>query len=120
VPAGRKSRTSGTASLPVQQSIAEMGIELESIAAQVEQVAANTSDGVDYGMAWPIQLYAAKYKALEEAKRIVDLAMDRRSGRRARVGHNTAAAPTTAGRAGRGSSDARPGSTSRRRSRGAT
>jgi len=60
----------------VQYSIAEMGIELESIAAQVERVAADWSDGVDYGMAWPIKLFAAKYKAVEGAKRIVDIAMD--------------------------------------------
>jgi alkylation response protein AidB-like acyl-CoA dehydrogenase len=60
----------------LQYSIAEMGIELESIAAHVERVAADWSDGVDYGMAWPIKLFAAKYKAVEGAKRIVDLAMD--------------------------------------------
>jgi alkylation response protein AidB-like acyl-CoA dehydrogenase len=60
----------------LQYSIAEMGIELESIAAHVERVAADWSDGVDYGMAWPIKLFAAKYKAVEGAKRVVDLAMD--------------------------------------------
>ncbi|MEP6661230.1 MAG: acyl-CoA dehydrogenase family protein [Acidimicrobiales bacterium] len=60
----------------VQYSIAEMGIELESITAQVERVAADWSEGVDYGMAWPIKLFAAKYKAVEGAKRIVDIAMD--------------------------------------------
>jgi alkylation response protein AidB-like acyl-CoA dehydrogenase len=60
----------------VQYAIAEMGIELESIAAQVERVAADWAAGVDHGMAWPIKLFAAKYKAVEGAKRIVDLAMD--------------------------------------------
>ena len=60
----------------VQYEIAEMGIELESIAAHVERTAADWSAGVDYGMAWPIKLFAAKYKAVEGAKRIVDLAMD--------------------------------------------
>jgi alkylation response protein AidB-like acyl-CoA dehydrogenase len=53
-----------------------MGIELESIAAHVERTAADWSAGVDYGMAWPIKLFAAKFKAVEGAKRIVDLAMD--------------------------------------------
>ena len=60
----------------VQYAIAEMGIELESIAAHVERTAADWSAGVDYGMAWPIKLFAAKFKAVEGAKRIVDLAMD--------------------------------------------
>jgi alkylation response protein AidB-like acyl-CoA dehydrogenase len=60
----------------VQYAIAEMGIELDSIAAHVERTAADWSAGVDYGMAWPIKLFAAKFKAVEGAKRIVDLAMD--------------------------------------------
>jgi alkylation response protein AidB-like acyl-CoA dehydrogenase len=60
----------------VQYAVAEMGIELESIAAHVERVAADWSTGAEYGMAWPIKLFAAKYKAVEGAKRIVDLAMD--------------------------------------------
>jgi alkylation response protein AidB-like acyl-CoA dehydrogenase len=60
----------------VQHTIAEMGIELESIVAHIERVAADWSTGVDHGPAWPIKLFAAKYKAVEGAKRIVDLAMD--------------------------------------------
>jgi alkylation response protein AidB-like acyl-CoA dehydrogenase len=60
----------------IQYAIAEMGIELESIAAHVDRVAADWSAGVDYGPAWAIKLVAAKYKAVEGAKRIVDLAMD--------------------------------------------
>jgi alkylation response protein AidB-like acyl-CoA dehydrogenase len=60
----------------VQHTIAEMGIEVESIAAHVERVAADWSAGVDYGLGWAIKLFAAKYKAVEGAKRIVDLAMD--------------------------------------------
>jgi alkylation response protein AidB-like acyl-CoA dehydrogenase len=60
----------------LQYAVAEMGIELESIAAHVERIAADWSAGVDHGMAWPIKLFAAKYKAVEGAKRIVDLAMD--------------------------------------------
>jgi alkylation response protein AidB-like acyl-CoA dehydrogenase len=60
----------------VQYAIAEMGIELESISAHVERVAADWAAGVDYGMAWAIKLFAAKYKTVEGAKRIVDMAMD--------------------------------------------
>jgi alkylation response protein AidB-like acyl-CoA dehydrogenase len=60
----------------IQYAIAEMGIELESMIAHVERIAADWSDGVDYGMGWPAKLVAAKYRAVEGAKRVVDLAMD--------------------------------------------
>jgi alkylation response protein AidB-like acyl-CoA dehydrogenase len=60
----------------VEYAVAEMGIELESITAHVERVASDWSVGADYGPAWAIKLFAAKYKAVEGAKRIVDLAMD--------------------------------------------
>ncbi|HUJ66873.1 MAG TPA: acyl-CoA dehydrogenase family protein [Acidimicrobiales bacterium] len=60
----------------VQHTVAEMAIELESITAHVERIAADWSAGVDYGMGWPAKLVAAKYKAVEGAKRIVDQAMD--------------------------------------------
>jgi alkylation response protein AidB-like acyl-CoA dehydrogenase len=63
-----------------QYAVAEMGIEFESIAAHVERVAADWSAGVDYGAAWAIKLVAAKYKAVEGAKRIVDVAMDLSGG----------------------------------------
>jgi alkylation response protein AidB-like acyl-CoA dehydrogenase len=60
----------------IQHTVAEMAIELESITAHVERIAADWSAGVDYGMGWPAKLVAAKYKAVEGAKRVVDLAMD--------------------------------------------
>ena len=60
----------------MQHTVAEMAIELESITAHVERIAADWSAGVDYGMGWPAKLVAAKYKAVEGAKRVVDLAMD--------------------------------------------
>jgi alkylation response protein AidB-like acyl-CoA dehydrogenase len=60
----------------IQHSIAEMAIEIESIAAHVERIASDWSHGVDYGMAWPAKLVAAKYKAVEGAKRVVDMALD--------------------------------------------
>jgi alkylation response protein AidB-like acyl-CoA dehydrogenase len=81
--AGAKKRTSiglGGRSLAyhpmIQHTIAEMSMELESITAQVERVASDWSAGVDHGMLWPAKLVGAKYKAVEGAKRIVDLAMD--------------------------------------------
>jgi alkylation response protein AidB-like acyl-CoA dehydrogenase len=60
----------------IQHSIAEMAIEIESISAHVERVASDWSKGVDYGMGWPGKLVAAKYKAVEGAKKVVDLALD--------------------------------------------
>ena len=60
----------------IQHSIAEMAIEIDSISAHVERVAADWSAGVNHGMGWPAKLVAAKYKAVEGAKRVVDLAMD--------------------------------------------
>jgi alkylation response protein AidB-like acyl-CoA dehydrogenase len=60
----------------VQHEIAEMAIELDSITAHADRVADDWSNGVDYGMGWPARLVAAKYKAVEGAKKIVDLAMD--------------------------------------------
>jgi alkylation response protein AidB-like acyl-CoA dehydrogenase len=81
--AGAKKRTSialGGRALAynpmIQYAIAEMAVEIESISAHVERVAQDWSDGVDYGMGWPAKLVSAKYKAVEGAKRVVDLAMD--------------------------------------------
>jgi alkylation response protein AidB-like acyl-CoA dehydrogenase len=60
----------------IQYTIAEMALELETASAQVERIASDWSAGVDYGMGWPAKLVAAKYRAVESAKRVVDLAMD--------------------------------------------
>ena len=60
----------------LQHAVAEMAVELDAIGAHVERVAADWSAGVDHGMAWPAKLVAAKYRAVEGAKRVVDLAMD--------------------------------------------
>jgi alkylation response protein AidB-like acyl-CoA dehydrogenase len=60
----------------IQYAIAEMSVELESITAHVERIAADWSNQVDYGMGWPAKLVSAKYKAVEGAKRVVDLAME--------------------------------------------
>lgn len=60
----------------IQHSIAEMAIEIDNISAHVERIAADWSAGVNHGMGWPAKLVGAKYKAVEGAKRVVDLAMD--------------------------------------------
>ncbi len=60
----------------IQHTIAEMAMELESITAHVERIASDWSAGVDHGMLWPAKLVGAKFRAVEGAKRIVDMAMD--------------------------------------------
>jgi len=60
----------------IQWEIAEMAVELDSITAHVERIADDWSNGVDHGGLWPAKLVSAKYKAVEGAKRIVDLALD--------------------------------------------
>ena len=60
----------------IQHSIAEMAIEIDNISAHVERVASDWSAGVNHGMGWPAKLVGAKFKAVEGAKRVVDLAMD--------------------------------------------
>ena len=59
----------------VQYDVAEMVMELEAIAGQVETVTRDWSEGVQHPD-WPIKIVAAKYRAVESAWRIVDRAMD--------------------------------------------
>ncbi len=60
----------------IQHSVAEMDIELDAIGAQLTRVAQDWSNGVNHGGLWPAKLVSAKYRAVEGAKRVVDLAMD--------------------------------------------
>jgi len=60
----------------VQYAIAEMDLELEAIDAHITRIAEDWSAGVNYGGNWPAKLVSAKYRAVEGAKRVVDLAMD--------------------------------------------
>jgi alkylation response protein AidB-like acyl-CoA dehydrogenase len=59
----------------VQHTIAEMAMELEAIRPQLERVASDWSEGVDHGASWPLRLVAAKHRAVEGAKKVVDLAL---------------------------------------------
>jgi alkylation response protein AidB-like acyl-CoA dehydrogenase len=60
----------------IQYAVAEMDIELDAIRSHIERVAADWSAGVNHGGLWPAKLVSAKYRAVEGAKRVVDLAMD--------------------------------------------
>lgn len=60
----------------VQHAIAEMVIELESIAPHLESVADDWSNGVDHGGQWPSKIFSAKYRAVEGSWRVVDLGLE--------------------------------------------
>jgi alkylation response protein AidB-like acyl-CoA dehydrogenase len=60
----------------VQHSVAQMTMMFESIGPQLNEVATDWSNGVDYGAAWGVKIIAAKYNAVETCWKIVDRAMD--------------------------------------------
>lgn len=60
----------------VQHAIAQMVIELESIGPHVDRIAEDWATGVNHGMEWPSKIFAAKYRAVEGAWRVVDLGLD--------------------------------------------
>jgi len=64
----------------IQHQAAEMTLALEPVLAQIESVAQDWAAGVDHGAWWPAKIVAAKYTAVEAAKRVVDLAMDMSGG----------------------------------------
>ena len=64
----------------VQHGVADMVMMLESIAPQLDQVAADWSNGVDHGPAWGVKIIAAKYNAVETGWKIVDRALDLSGG----------------------------------------
>jgi alkylation response protein AidB-like acyl-CoA dehydrogenase len=60
----------------VQYTVAEMAIELEGMTAHLDRIADDWSTGVDHGGLWPAKLVAAKYHAVEGARRVAKLALD--------------------------------------------
>jgi alkylation response protein AidB-like acyl-CoA dehydrogenase len=60
----------------VQYTVAEMALELDGITAHLDRVADDWSSGVDHGGLWPAKLVAAKYHAVEGARRVAKLALD--------------------------------------------
>ena len=57
-------------------AIAQMGLAFESIGPHLDRVAEDWSNGVAHGAMWPAKLFAAKYHAVEDSWRIVDLALE--------------------------------------------
>jgi alkylation response protein AidB-like acyl-CoA dehydrogenase len=60
----------------IQHTIAEMVMELEAIGPHLETIAEDWSKGVDHGAQWPAKIFAAKYRAVEGAWRVVDQALE--------------------------------------------
>ena len=64
----------------VQHAVAEMGLELEAIEPHLDRIAADWSTGVDHGPMWLAKIFAAKYRAVEGAWKVVDSALDLAGG----------------------------------------
>jgi alkylation response protein AidB-like acyl-CoA dehydrogenase len=60
----------------IQNAIADMALELESIEPHLDRVAEDWSTGRDHGAAWPAKIVAAKHHAVEGSWRVVDAAID--------------------------------------------
>jgi len=64
----------------VQHRVAEMGLAIDPIEPHLESVAQDWSNGVSHGATWPAKILSAKYHAVENAWRVVDLAMELAGG----------------------------------------
>ncbi len=60
----------------VQHQVAEMYLELDAANAAFERFVDEWVAGVDHGDDWVLRLYAMKWRAVEAAKRVVDIALD--------------------------------------------
>jgi alkylation response protein AidB-like acyl-CoA dehydrogenase len=60
----------------VQHQIAEMYLELDAATATFERFVTDWTRGADHGDAWVPKVYAMKWRSVEAAKRVVDIALD--------------------------------------------
>jgi alkylation response protein AidB-like acyl-CoA dehydrogenase len=60
----------------VQHRIAQMQLALDPIEPHLERISQDWSSGVDHGAQWPAKILSAKYHAVENAWKAVDLAME--------------------------------------------
>ena len=60
----------------VQHQIAEMFLELDAAGATIDRFVEDWVAGVDHGETWVPKVYSAKWRAVEAAKRVVDVALD--------------------------------------------
>jgi alkylation response protein AidB-like acyl-CoA dehydrogenase len=64
----------------IQHLFSEMQLEIEAMWPHLESIAEDWSAGVDHGAAWPMKIVAAKYRCVEGAKKVVDLALTSSGG----------------------------------------
>jgi alkylation response protein AidB-like acyl-CoA dehydrogenase len=64
----------------VQHHVAEMRIHLEAIHAHLDRVCDDWASGVDYGMDWPVKIFACKHDVVTRAWQVVDTALDLTGG----------------------------------------
>jgi alkylation response protein AidB-like acyl-CoA dehydrogenase len=60
----------------VQHQIAEMYLELDAASATLHRFVTDWVAGVDHGDGWTPMVYSVKWRAVEAAKRVVDVALD--------------------------------------------
>jgi alkylation response protein AidB-like acyl-CoA dehydrogenase len=60
----------------VQHQIAEMYLELDAATATLERFVDDWVAGAEHGEAWVPKVYSMKWRAVEAAKRVVDVALD--------------------------------------------
>jgi len=60
----------------VQHQISEMFLELDAASATIDRFAADWVAGVDHGDGWVPKVYSMKWRCVEAAKRVVDVALD--------------------------------------------
>lgn len=60
----------------VQHQVAEMYLELDAASATLDTFVREWVAGVDHGEAWVPRVYSMKWRTVEAAKRVVDIALD--------------------------------------------
>jgi alkylation response protein AidB-like acyl-CoA dehydrogenase len=60
----------------VQHQVAEMYLDLDAASATLDRFVDDWVAGVDHGAAWVPKVYSMKWRAVEAAKRVVDVALD--------------------------------------------
>jgi len=60
----------------VQHQVAEMYLELDAAGATLDRFVGDWVAGADHGEEWVAKVYAMKWRAVEAAKRVVDVALD--------------------------------------------
>jgi alkylation response protein AidB-like acyl-CoA dehydrogenase len=60
----------------VQHQIAEMYLELDAASATLDRFVTDWVSGADHGDGWVAKVYSTKWRAVEAAKRVVDIALD--------------------------------------------